>query len=125
MMFFFTFAVVNKQTRTYNNWIKAMSIVFITVFSLLVINNALFNHTHKTESGKLVNHAHPFSKSTHNHNDGEVCYYDNLQLLTSQDLPKLLPTVYLVLEHSLTIFAAEIFSTEVVGNSKSRAPPCC
>jgi len=102
-----------------------MSIVCITVFSLLVINNALFNHTHKTESGKLVSHAHPFSKSTHNHSAGEVCYYDNLQLLTSQELPNLLPDVYLVLEYSLIAVDVDICSTEIVGISQSRAPPCC
>ncbi len=104
---------------------KAISIVFITIFSLLVINNALFNHTHQTESGKLVHHAHPFSKSTHHHSNGEICYYDHLQLLTSQDLPALLPAVYRVLESTLTVIEANIFCTEVIGHAQGRAPPCC
>lgn len=102
-----------------------MSMACIAVFSLLVINNALFIHTHKTEAGKLFSHAHPFSKSTHSHSADEIYFYDNLQLLSHQEISNLLPDIYLVLEQVIHAPATRVVLGEIVGVFDGRAPPAC
>ena len=62
--------------------------LLFSAIALLIINNALFLHSHYLKDGTVITHAHPFKKSTdsgpyrpHHHSNGELMLLENLQLL--------------------------------------------
>jgi hypothetical protein len=57
-------------------------------FVLLLVNNAVFYHSHVLANGQVVSHAHPYNKSsdkdpikTHHHSNAEFLFLDLVQLL--------------------------------------------
>lgn len=66
-----------------------MTAVFmIAAISLLIVNKALFTHTHITKEGQIIAHSHPFkqepgknSPAGHQHTSVQFHLLDNLQLL--------------------------------------------
>ncbi len=61
-------------------------------FTLQVVNNALFFHSHKTASGKIFHHAHP-NGGNHSHSDCEFSFYEQQQLLCNSDINPLVAEV--------------------------------
>lgn len=55
----------------------------IAIFSLISLNNSIFLHAHKLDSGVIISHAHPFQKAktnsthepNHSHNANELIFY--------------------------------------------------
>ena len=67
---------------------KFGAICMIGIIGLLIINNVMFLHSHKSVNGNIVIHAHPYNKSndsapfkSHHHSKTELIYLTNLQLL--------------------------------------------
>ncbi len=68
-----------KKIKTFTVWLT------IAVLGLLTLNNSIFLHVHKLESGIIISHAHPFNKSAnsndetnHNHTSNEIYVYQIL-----------------------------------------------
>jgi len=68
-----------KKIKTFTVWLT------IAVLGLLTLNNSIFLHVHKLDSGIIISHAHPFNKSTdsndetkHNHTSNEIYVYQIL-----------------------------------------------
>jgi lipoprotein signal peptidase len=69
--------------------IKTFTIWFtIVILGLLTLNNSLFLHVHKLDSGTYISHAHPFNKSDttnngtgHSHTKNEIYIYQILNNL--------------------------------------------
>lgn len=69
---------------------KYFALLLLTIAGVLLFNNTLFMHVHRLQSGVLVVHAHPFSKtsesneSTNGHQHSKLEYFvlDKLLLLT-------------------------------------------
>jgi len=70
---------------------KTFTYLILGVVSLLILNKAVFLHTHKLTDGTVILHAHPFhsysdsnSKNPHQHTKGGFTYFDELNLLYQQ-----------------------------------------
>jgi len=62
--------------------------LLILVMGSLLVNQALYTHTHVMPDGSIVSHAHPFSKnagcnknSTHQHSSAEFFLLDLMEVL--------------------------------------------
>ena len=62
--------------------------MLILVMGSLLVNQALYTHTHVMPDGSIVSHAHPFSKNagcnkntTHQHSSAEFFLLDMLDVL--------------------------------------------
>jgi hypothetical protein len=71
-----------------NIMIKALSFVMIGVAGLLIVNKALFIHTHQLSNGTIIVHAHPFDKSTdkdpikeHQHTNDGLFFINHVDIL--------------------------------------------
>ena len=49
--------------KTKHIFIRLATWLMIAVFGLILVNNALYTHSHIKSDGTLVTHAHPFNKS--------------------------------------------------------------
>lgn len=70
---------------------KAFAYLVLGVVGTLILNKAVFLHTHKLNDGTVVVHAHPFQASTdshsnnpHQHTKSGIYYFDQLSFLYSQ-----------------------------------------
>ena len=74
---------------TLNSIMKRAAVgILIFIMGVLLINKALFTHTHFSANGTLVTHAHPFDKSNesesgnpHQHSELELLVFQNFELL--------------------------------------------
>lgn len=69
-------------------WKKLTTALLIVIMGCLLINQALYTHTHVRPDGSIVSHAHPFNKSqeskqgrSHQHSTLEFFLLQNLNLL--------------------------------------------
>ena len=69
--------------------IKSTTFLMIGILVMLIANKAVFMHTHKLNDGTIIEHAHPFDKSTdsepyksHNHTKTELLFFQNLELFS-------------------------------------------
>jgi len=68
--------------------IKTFEFVLIVAFAILIMNNALFIHSHKLPDGSIISHAHPFNKikdqipfKKHTHSSAEYIFIQHLEFL--------------------------------------------
>nr|WP_321451828.1 hypothetical protein [uncultured Carboxylicivirga sp.] len=101
---------------------KRISALLIVAFLLQVVNNALFFHTHTTASGKIFHHAHP-NCGHHSHSDYQFNFYDQLQLLSSVDIPKLINECTLQLIFKYEENYTSLHSSFHFYNLSHRGPP--
>jgi hypothetical protein len=106
---------------------KVLALLVLGAVSLLILNKALFLHTHQLSDGTFVLHAHPFqagSDTSHQHQHSNCAYFlfDQISQLYAQNFDDL--TLY----H--TDFYTRLFSKEIsyiLENYsvclKNRAPP--
>ncbi len=77
------------MTTTVINITKRITaILLIGIVGLLIINKAVFFHSHSQNNGTIVSHSHPFNKSedakplkSHKHTSIEFLLLENLELL--------------------------------------------
>ena len=77
------------MTRGINNIIiKSVAWLVIVIMGILIVNKAVFIHTHRLTDGTVVEHAHPFDKSTdskpfksHHHTKAELLFFQNLEII--------------------------------------------
>lgn len=106
---------------------KAFAILVLGAVVLLILNKALFLHTHQLSDGTFVLHAHPFQSGSdtshqHQHSNCGYCFFDQVSQLYAQNFDDL--TLY----H--TDFFTRLFSNEIsnipenyTACLKNRAPP--
>ncbi|MBS2097354.1 hypothetical protein [Carboxylicivirga linearis] len=119
---FFHFCNVKKEYIKYQNILKRISFLLALCFLMQVANNALFFHTHKTADGKILHHAHP-NAGNHSHNDYQFSFYEQLQLLTGFDIPKLIQDSPLFLTFTYDTFVVRFNASIDSNNQSGRAPP--
>jgi len=68
--------------------IRTFEVILVVTFAMLIMNNALFIHSHKLLDGKIVTHSHPFNKTkdstpfkTHTHSSVEFFLLQHLEIL--------------------------------------------
>lgn len=115
---------MKKEYNKYLNLLRRISVTLVFAFILQIANNALFFHTHTTASGKTFHHAHP-NCGNHAHNDYQYSFYEQLQLLTNPDTPKLLSECYFLLTQKQETFNCTSRQAHHLSNLLGRAPPFC
>ncbi|MCU4175445.1 hypothetical protein [Carboxylicivirga sp. N1Y90] len=114
---------MKKEYQTYQNRLKQIGAILIVAFAIQLVNNALFFHSHLSESGKAYSHAHPKSNANHTHSDFDYNFYAQLQLLSSQDLGQLLKDcIYFQIKKSSEQVSSN-FQEITINISDGRAPP--
>ncbi|HDP54535.1 MAG TPA: hypothetical protein ENN24_02485 [Bacteroidetes bacterium] len=81
---------------------KYVAIFSLVIIGALVLNNLLFVHIHWLDDGKIVVHAHPFSKAAqqensqqqHKHTKVEILVFDSLLLLFTFCAIQLVRAIY-------------------------------
>ena len=60
----------------------------IGMIGFLIVNKAIFTHTHRLNDGTVIVHSHPFNKSddskpykSHHHSKAEILFFQNLEIL--------------------------------------------
>jgi hypothetical protein len=114
-----------KNIKTFTIWFS------ILLISALTLNNSIFLHVHKLESGNIISHAHPFQKSaekqtpvSHNHTANEIQLYQILSDLTLV-LFFVLGFSIIVLSRPVSRLISEIefISKKTISELKIRPPP--
>ena len=115
--------------NTHKLWKRITVGVLIMIMGSLLVNQALYTHTHVMPDGSIVSHAHPFNKSqeskqggSHQHSTLDFFLLQNLQLLF------LVATLSLILKELSREFRKVFCITEgyipaLVVPLPGRAPP--
>ncbi len=108
---------------------KFMIGLLILVMGCLLVNQAIFTHTHVQADGSLVSHAHPFSKKTDNAK-GKAHQHSSLEIILLEQLDVLISCASaLVLLKALSMFttfrpeAIQVHLPSLTLPSSGRAPP--
>lgn len=109
--------------------IKAITFLFIGIIGLLIVNKAIFIHSHKTENGTIITHCHPYNKSndtkpfkSHGHTNSEFILFENLKFF----LPFLILQFVFLLHAFIAISTSQyIFKPARIWKQipQNRAPP--
>lgn len=101
----------------------------LLINGMLILNKAIFLHSHKMDNGMVIFHSHPYNKSndtqpfkSHLHSDAELVFLENLKVV----YPVLI--MYLILLIPLTgirYYDLRITKPEIVraDNPDYKAPP--
>lgn len=98
--------------------------MLVVVFVLQVANNALFLHSHNSGKGKTFSHAHPFS-SHHSHNDFQIIFFNQLQLLDFNEAPQLVKECFFTSYYTYKNYTINYQAYNFHLNLKNKAPPMC
>ena len=103
--------------------------LLILVMGCLLVNQAIYTHTHVLPDGSLVSHAHPFSKNTDSAN-GKSHQLSSLEIILLEQLNVLISCASaLVLLKVLSMFitfrpeAVQAYLPSLFLPSLGRAPP--
>ncbi|PWD98053.1 hypothetical protein [Marinilabilia rubra] len=113
----------------HNTIIRMTALLMIAAMSLLILNKALFTHTHITKGGQIISHSHPFKPETgnnspaaHQHTAVQFHLLDNLQLF----FPILFLFISLALFRNKKKYTTSLkahFSESDIASRYGRAPP--
>lgn len=112
-----------------NLTIRIISFLMIGIVCMLIVNKAVFLHTHKLSDGTIIEHAHPYNKSqdsgpfkTHHHSNAQFFFLKHLNIL--------FPVLSLIIAFALFINKKTfLIETRVkyllfcIAHKKGRAPP--
>lgn len=108
---------------------QSLVIILIGAFGFILANNIIFQHTHKSEDGRTIVHAHPFNKSagetpgeSHHHSKTELILYEKvLQLFSILIIPLVLLILSFATHHFIRnqFISSQGFTLFICG----RAPP--
>lgn len=101
----------------------------IGVIGMLIANQAIFLHIHKLNDGTIVEHAHPYDRSTdsqpyksHHHSTAELLFFENLDLLFLVAF-LILPLIALVNKRNISFTAIPEPALIYLNLQRGRAPP--
>lgn len=101
-------------------WQK-LALALLLAFTIQIVNNALCYHTHIVD-GQLYAHAHPGDNSQ-SHNEYELNFYSQLQLLDSTEFPALLADYTPIVIREIVVKDENVLLTSDTNILKGRAPP--
>ncbi len=107
-----------------------VSLLLLFLLTAYISNRAIYYHGHKLSNGKVMNHAHPYSKTSdsvplnnHNHSDSEFALLKQMEVLVN-----FIFILVAVLLSSKTFHFSEEFLNKyflrVFHFRLGRAPPC-
>lgn len=110
-----------------------IGLLLVTCWLLLsvgawVIGKSVFYHTHLLDDGRMVQHSHPYNKSSdstpfkqHHHTDAQLAAITQLNIVFYSEVPD----VAFVAESQTVFYFPEIFHTKILQRSchGDRAPP--
>ena len=108
---------------------KQIIYLIIGLIGLMIINKAVFLHSHILDDGTIVTHAHPSAGSedsqpfkTHHHTKAAFFFYENLDLLF---LSAVLSFFSFIRIHSVLVFysPASDYTSIHLSQLSGRAPP--
>mgnify|MGYP006946287589 CR=1 FL=1 len=107
---------------------RILSILMIAIISCMIVNRAVFMHTHIMANGTVVTHAHPYDKS--DHSPFKSHKHSNSELLFLQQLKDFLPILAFVFTALLIVKLSSFRNPEIHAPSllldriyTGRAPP--
>jgi len=117
------------KTTFKNTTIKAIAFLMIGAMGLFIINKLVFSHLHKLEDGTVIEHAHPYDRSSdsgpyksHHHTKSELLFFQNLGII----FPIIFLTfavIPIVKERIFYLFEVVRQALSCVIIYKGRAPP--
>ena len=117
------------ETTFKNIMIKIFTFLMIGVIGMLVVNKVVFLHVHKLSDGTIVEHAHPFDKSTdskpfksHHHSNAGFFFFENLNILFLV-LSLTLALMPFVKKELKLVDSKVKYSLIRISHKKGRAPP--
>lgn len=120
--------MLKEKRYTFINLLVA--ILFLQIYGLTLVSNVLYYHSHVTNGGKVISHAHPFNKQndndpykTHNHSKFELLllFSDNYSPNDIQtEIKSPLPLAF---DHNMACRNVPVMS-KVFSSNSGRAPPC-
>jgi hypothetical protein len=109
--------------------IQVVTYLVICAIGVLLLNTAVYTHTHKLADGTFITHAHPYNKSTddepfksHHHTKAESIFFEALGMF----FPILFLSFILYQLSQLplkVVFVNLIYEIELIKFSKGRSPP--
>ncbi|WP_462317569.1 hypothetical protein [Marinilabilia sp.] len=113
----------------HNIIIRMAALFMIAATSLLIVNKALYTHTHITKEGQIIAHSHPFKQETgnnsgtgHQHTSVQFHFLDNLQLLFPALFLSILIFLFRNNEKHTTRLKSRVYEAHIVCQY-GRAPP--
>ncbi|MGQ1889744.1 hypothetical protein ACT29H_04810 [Thermophagus sp. OGC60D27] len=111
--------------------IRLTALILVAVSTMLVVNQALFIHTHIDANGEVIVHSHPFQKgdqkdipvNAHHHTGAQYHFFDSLTLL----FPILflaIALLHLLIKQDFFIADETIFISSFLVVRQGRDPPC-
>ena len=116
------------KTKQSNMVRRATAMFMAVIMLLLIINKALFIHTHILEDGTVIVHAHPYNKSedskpvkTHHHSNYALLFFHNINLLFFISFFFAFGTFTYIVKFYFS--SKKHYSYFIGKNKKDRAPP--
>ncbi len=111
---------------------RILTYLSIVLIGLMIVNKAVYFHSHILEDGQIIEHAHPFNKSTDNSDKPVNHSHTNFELLILSQLTVLFAfgiALILFFCRSLKINRQmqkiEVYTPMCVSFYSLRGPPCC
>ena len=117
------------KQKIYRIFNSAIIVLLLSIYGLILVNNSLFYHSHVTSDGKVISHAHPFSKQNddkpfkaHHHSKLELLllFSDNYNTNELQSIVKVIPITSF--ENYLAHNSTAVLS-KIIPYKSGRAPP--
>lgn len=101
----------------------------IGVMGLFITNKLVFSHLHKLDDGTIIEHAHPYNRSTdsgpyksHHHTKSELLFFQNLRIIFPI-IFSIFVVIPIVKERSFYFFIVVRQALNSIIIYKGRAPP--
>ena len=115
-----------KKYRIFNS---TVIVLLLSIYSLILVNNSLFYHSHITSNGKVISHAHPFNKQNDD-NPYKAHHHSKLELLLlfsdNYNTNELQSCVKVISITNFDIYLAndeDVVLSKIFSYQSSRAPP--
>lgn len=112
-----------------NMKIKIIASLMLLITGILILNKALFLHSHKMDNGVVISHSHPYNRSddkqpykSHFHSEAEIVFLENSKLV----YPVLIMYLVLIIPaNGITYYCHRIIRPEIMSTEYTdcRAPP--
>lgn len=119
-----------RMKITFNNIIlKNTAFLLVSIMVIIIVNQAVFTHSHLLSNGQIISHAHPYDKNndtkpfkSHHHTKSVILFFENIKIL--------FPVIFLLLTTSMFLQKAKYFLipsdkiyTVGILIKKGRSPP--
>lgn len=120
---------IRKHNKSFKRIVPVLALLLIAVFSCQIYNKTVYTHSHKTVDGRIITHAHPFSKAadstpfkSHQHSQIELFLLESLEIFFPGILGLVLFTLYTDFSkiHQSTPFIIDLYQCYP---KHGRAPP--